>query len=460
MVGAVTAPAPTLPDAARRPALPLDLVQRLVLWLMVASGFYVVMEPAPYELLFVLALVLFLPNRMQSHVVLAPLVLFLLLYNLGGVAGVVPITYDDKAVWFVVISIYMAVTALFFAFAVTHDPAGLLPLVRHAWTWAAVFAAVLAVAGYFDVAGTQRIWAPLWRAQGAFKDPNVLSTFLIAPTVFLLQDLIMRRTRWRLTAVVALAIIMAAQFLAFSRGAWVNCAMAILLMLGLTFVLNPSVQVRSRIVLALISGALALSAMISFALSFEAVREVFEIRVSLSQSYDVGETGRFGNQLNAVPLLLQMPNGMGPYQFNKWFGEDPHNVYLNAFASYGWLGGISYLLLVVATVGAGWRAVFSTTPWQYHAIAVFPPLFTTILQGIQIDTDHWRHFYLLLGLTWGLYAATVARGRAQAADDSFIRTMPATISEAASTRSASAGSPSATTPTTNAPAAPMPVHTA
>jgi O-antigen ligase len=103
-----------------------------------------------------------------------------------------------------------------------------------------------------------------------------------------------------------------------------------------------------------------------------------------------------------------LPLGFGPLQFGSLFGGDPHNVYLNAFASYGWLGGISYILLILATMAAGWKAIFTRTPWQHHAIAVFCPLFTTILQGIQIDTDHWRHFYLLLGLIWGLYEASAA----------------------------------------------------
>jgi Ni,Fe-hydrogenase I large subunit len=41
-------------------------------------------------------------------------------------------------------------------------------------------------------------------------------------------------------------------------------------------------------------------------------------------------------------------------------------------------------------------------------------LLATILQGVQIDTDHWRHFYILLGLSWGLYAATVEHSPAMA----------------------------------------------
>ena len=38
---------------------------------------------------------------------------------------------------------------------------------------------------------------------------------------------------------------------------------------------------------------------------------------------------------------------MNPRHFRYIFGEDPHNVFLNAFASYGWLGGVSFLTLIV-----------------------------------------------------------------------------------------------------------------
>jgi len=28
-------------------------------------------------------------------------------------------------------------------------------------------------------------------------------------------------------------------------------------------------------------------------------------------------------------------------------------------------------------------------------------------EGLIVDTDHWRHFFLVLGLVWGLGAATI-----------------------------------------------------
>ena len=43
------------------------------------------------------------------------------------------------------------------------------------------------------------------------------------------------------------------------------------------------------------------------------------------------------------------------------------------------------------------------SPVKLYAIAVWSVLFVQILQGMTIDTDHWRHFYLLLGLSWGLF---------------------------------------------------------
>jgi hypothetical protein len=39
------------------------------------------------------------------------------------------------------------------------------------------------------------------------------------------------------------------------------------------------------------------------------------------------------------------------------------------------------------------------------------------LIGNVIDTDHWRHFYLLLGLLWGCYALEHRHMRRQRAID-------------------------------------------
>ena len=195
--------------------------------------------------------------------------------------------------------------------------------------------------------------------------------------------------------------------LAFSRGAWISFVFASALLVSLTFLLTPSIKMRSRIIILAVFGVIGVAALLALLLSVSEVRNLFLDRFTLVKDYDAGETGRFGNQLNSIPLLIQSPLGFGPLQFGLRFGMDPHNTFINSFASYGWLGGFSYLLLVMSTIAVGFKAVLTRTPWQNHAIAVFCPLLTTIFQGVQIDTDHWRHFYLMLGIMWGLFAASL-----------------------------------------------------
>ena len=74
---------------------------------------------------------------------------------------------------------------------------------------------------------------------------------------------------------------------------------------------------------------------------------------------------------------------------------------------------MAWVSLMVATAYVGWRLVFRPGPTQLHAIAIWSVLFVTILQGFQIDSDHWRHLYLMLGLVWGLAALPPERGASE-----------------------------------------------
>jgi hypothetical protein len=385
--------------------LTLERSQALAIWLMFASSFAVVIEPAPCDLIFVLAVTLYLWNGLQVSALTWPVAFYLLIYNMGGFISFLEVSNNSRAGMFVITSAYMAVTAMFISFLVARDPVRNVGIIKSGWIAGAVIASVLGIAGYFNVAGLAPSLAPMQRAQGLFKDPNVLSTFLIPPALLLIQDIMLRRGRRPILGAIALLIIVAAWFLAFSRGAWISLVAAAALMVMLTFILTPSPRLRSRIVLLSIAGTISAFLMLFVLVSLPVVREIFVQRFALVQYYDAGETGRFGIQLNSVQYLLQRPLGFGPTLFRKMFGADPHNVYLNAFASYGWAGGISYFMLVISTILIGFKSMLIRTPWQHYAIAVYCGLFTTILQGVQIDTDHWRHFYWSLGMVWGMFAA-------------------------------------------------------
>jgi hypothetical protein len=118
-----------------------------------------------------------------------------------------------------------------------------------------------------------------------------------------------------------------------------------------------------------------------------------------------------------------MPLGIGPLQFSKYFPEDPHNSYLNAFMSGGWLSGACYLALVLITLVFGLRQLLVATPWQSAMIVVYVGYAGTATESIIIDSDHWRHAFMLLGLLWGLIAATMAYRRTSTA--ALVRRSPA-----------------------------------
>jgi O-antigen ligase len=177
--------------------------------------------------------------------------------------------------------------------------------------------------------------------------------------------------------------------------------------LGLMFVTAPTLRARARIVSLSLLIIVALVALLMVALSFDAIGTMFYERAKLVQYYDAGTTtGRFDLQRLAFQELFDHPFGIGPYTFARVYGLQQHNVYLHAFLVYGWAGGIAYLTLVLLTIGVGLRAALVATPWQPYMIAALAAFFAVAIEGAVIDTDHWRTFYLQMGLVWGLFVAT------------------------------------------------------
>jgi len=176
-------------------------------------------------------------------------------------------------------------------------------------------------------------------------------------------------------------------------------------MLALMVLTSPSRKQRSRIIVMAVVAAIVVVMLIAVLLSFDSISEMFKQRASFDQSYDEGRFGRFGRHILGAEMALDLPFGIGPLQFHKYFPEDTHNSYLNAFMSGGWISGICYPALVFITVILGFRHLFVRVPWQRTYLAIFAAFLGTVGESFIIDTDHWRHFWLMLGTMWGLFAA-------------------------------------------------------
>lgn len=384
-----------------------EQIRNAMVWVMFAVSFVVFVEPAPVDVMFLFVIIAFLTSRVPPAITVLPMILLLLIYNVGGIGSFFAATPDKKAVTFVVTSFYMALSAAVLSFYIAGDVERRYAVIRSGLVVGGTIAAILGLLDYFQVAGLFKNTPLPGRATGAFKDPNVFSTYLILPAMMIVQGLISGTLRRPLIHLLILGLITLVVFLSFSRGAWVNYAMSALLVSGLSFAFADRNDVRLRVVFFAVGTVFIGFIGFSLIMSIPSTREMFVQRFALVQYYDVGETGRFGNQLRSIPALMVSPLGFGPLNFAKLYGADPHNTFVNAFASYGWLGGISYFTLILSTLSVGLSSIWTRSPWRGYVIAVFSPALAIILQGVQIDTDHWRHFYWLLGLTWGLFAAII-----------------------------------------------------
>jgi hypothetical protein len=381
-------------------------LQRALVWLVGASGAIVFIEPSPYELMTLTAAILFFATGLRLRLVFMPLLLLLFLVNVGYTIGAVPYMDQPEVANWIATSWYMAVTVIFFAMVTSEDTAARLDMLRRGLIVGALIASVTGIAGYFNlVPGGHDLLTLYERARGTFKDPNVLGAFLILPALFALQSVVSDRFGRSFRSAVALGIMALAILLAFSRAAWGGLVITAAFMLALMVLTSQSRGQRSRIIVMAVVAVAVVVALIAVLLSFDSIAEMFKQRASFDQSYDEGRFGRFGRHILGADMALDLPFGIGPLQFHTYFPEDTHNSYLNAFMSGGWITGICYPALVFITVIMGFRHIFVRVPWQRAYLAIFAAFLGTVGESFVIDTDHWRHFWMMLGAMWGMFAA-------------------------------------------------------
>ncbi|ACL59793.1 O-antigen ligase family protein [Methylobacterium nodulans] len=364
-------------------------------------------DASPYDLVALPTMALWLLLGIRLHRGAVPLVVLLLVFVGMTVLALLPYLDEEKPSLWTIQLCYLAVTGIFFAMFFSDDTDRRLELALKVYTASTLFSGALGIGGYLGLIGNEDLFSKYGRASGTFQDPNVFGSFLTLGALYLIHNLISGRARHPLLSVAGLLLLLGAIFLSFSRGSWGGTAVAIALMVTCIYRTTASRALRRRIlrstVATVLLGGLALGGL----LSVGSVAETFAKRAAVTQDYDEGETGRFGNQIRGLGLLMEEPMGFGPLRWRLIFNLEPHNSYLGAFANGGWVAGAAFILLVLSTSRVGWRLMLAPTPVRRHAQIVVPALVMFFLQAFQIDVEKWRHVYMMLGIVWALEAARV-----------------------------------------------------
>ncbi|WP_295812777.1 O-antigen ligase family protein [uncultured Nitratireductor sp.] len=375
------------------------------------SGF-VIREPAPYELYMVGLIAVWALAGLKISRRVAPLLALLIAFNIGGLISMSQLADLGTIPLYVAVSLFLALTSVFFA-AIVEAEAELLGVVFRAWIAAAVMTAAFGILGYFHAFPGAEMFTKFERAAGVFEDPNVFGPFLTLPAIYLLYLILTAQPRTALVSTPLFLIVTGGVFFSFSRGAWGLLILTAGLLVLAVFLNANTAAARLRIsvtaFLALAGVALALI----LALQIPAVADLFSQRAQLVQDYDSARLGRFARFGIGFAWATEHPLGIGPLQFGQILGEDTHNIWLKALLDYSWLGFAAYLTLILWSLTAGFRILFRRRPWQPYLICVYIVFVGHVALGTVIDTDHWRHFYLLLGLLWGMIALEQKRMAAQ-----------------------------------------------
>ncbi len=378
-------------------------------------------EPSPHDAMMFVLLAMCIAARVPFDRLLVPLLLLLIVWLIGGLMSLIQVGDQQKPIQYAGTSIYLGIAALMFASLFCDGDLRRLAVLRRAYLLAALIAAAAGYIGYFHLLPGSGIFLDLadsgsetfTRVSATFKDPNVFGPFLIFPLLMLMITLLTGGVR--LGAAALTIALLGGLFLSFSRGAWlhfvISAAVCVLLLLAVTH----DARQRTRIFALAIVAAIAVVLLLVAALSISSIHDMFLERAKAFQPYDLGPGGRFWLQRVALGAILENPNGMGPFEFGRVYGFQQHNVYMEAFLVFGWLGGTTYFAMVMITLAVGFNGLRVPAPWRPYLIAAYATFVGEAIEGMVVDTDHWRHYFLMLGLIWGLSAASVNLRRQRAA---------------------------------------------
>lgn len=393
-----------------------------LMWATVASSAFVLIEPAPVDVL-AIGLIFLLP--LMGLTTVTPQILILACgWLIVGVSSFVAAgfaTDGQEAIVHAAVTLYLSLFGILVTAFVLKAPERHTRVLFSAYSVAAVLAAVLGIAGYFELfPGAGELLTKYSRAKATFKDPNVFGPFLITPIVYLVAFFPDQKGWRQAVSATSIALLTVAVLLSFSRAAIAGLVLALALCGYIHFIKARTNRSRLQLSSLAIASVIGTCLVVVVALQFSQIADLARERASFTHAYDVGPEGRFGGQVKALRLLLEHPFGIGAGEFvARHHHEEPHNVFISMFLKAGWIGGLMYFSLILVTTVYGVQRVIKADRSERFLIVIVSSFVAHVAIGFLIDSDHWRHFYLLFGMVWGLALASHARGKAQAAMDTL-----------------------------------------
>ena len=352
-------------------------------------------EPAPPDFVFAIVIaVAAVTGRFEPTRV--PLTIFVtlgsfLVLNLVSAVGAVS---ASRAAFFFSITLYLAVFSIWLVGYVNSSRRARLVVI--AYLVGAVFSALVGVMALFaPLPAEDQLLYTGQRARALFDDVNVFGPFMVPILLIVLQEMLEPRLiRWRRPLMGAILFLLAAAILfSYSRAAWLNAIVAIVVFFGVFSVRRGGSRRLVPLLLILVVTVIAGS----FIVSASGSEEFLSQRATL-QEYDVE---RFEAQDAGIKLAEQHPLGIGPGQFEPVVQYAAHSTFIRTFTEQGILGLVAFVGLALSTlVLAGRNAVLGRHTYGIGSPALLAAWCGLLVNSLFVDTLHWRHLWLVAALIW------------------------------------------------------------
>jgi hypothetical protein len=376
-------------------------VLALALWrehAAVALGFgllgIVVVEPAPSDGVFlVLMAIALVGRRFRLRAAPLPVLAAIGTFAALNLLSAVQVADAERAATFFVITLFVAAIGLWIPnYVVTRRRAR---LILRAYLFAAVGAALIGVLALFAPLPAADVLTEDSRARALFQDPNVFGPFLIPALLIVVEEVVNPHllTSRLITKALMAAVLAAGVLFCYSRGAWLNLGIGLVVMGAVLSVRRGG----ARRALGLLGVAVVAAVVVGGTVAATGSGDFLAERAQ-PQTYD---QQRFSGQRASLESAFRYPFGAGPGQFESIAQISAHSTYARVLGEQGFPGLLSLIALFAFTLGAALRnAAAGRGTYGIGSAALLGAWCGLLANSFFIDTLHWRHLWIVAGLIW------------------------------------------------------------
>jgi O-antigen ligase len=379
-------------------------------------------EPAPFDVaLSLAAFFFFIWNGWKSSGDLEIFFVSLMAFLLIQIPQIYLALDAQRAISFLGITCFSIFTAIFTAKLTARYGNVAILAIMLGYSGSLLLTFMFVIADKFGIVALHTIlyYDPL-RVQGFFKDPNVMGPAAVPMLLLafpLADHLSLYGIGWGMRRMIAITLVFAATFLiyfSYSRGAWGAAIVGVFVYFMLGTIEWPSTL---RVVVSLSMAIVGLILLAAPTLITNTMLTLAGNDAEFSERYASGslqqyDIDRFAFQSVLISAALQNPEGSGPGQseiihrdYEEIQGSGAaHSSYVRIFFENGAPGLALYVFSLFLALKYAWLSRKNEGVFPGYANAIFCSMLSLIISGFTVDTVHWRHFWIIIGLSAGMYS--------------------------------------------------------